>query len=195
MIRVPALHPSRPHATPCDTARDDPSQCPKMDTRHADGASGTTKWCLGSQMGVPELSPDDLRLRRRALWDALNSAGRRGVYRAGSRRGEDTRTFYERDESAMLRVRGGFSRPQTCSDQTSTKPTWWPQRDSNPCFSLRGPCHRQIWREVTRRLPWPATIHWHRLTDQILGYAFVRPCEGDANEKQYPGEADRKMCD
>jgi hypothetical protein len=129
MIRVPALHPSRPHATPCDTARDDPSQCPKMDTRHADGASGTTKWCLGSQMGVPELSPDDLRLRRRALWDALNSAGRRGVYRAGSRRGEDTRTFYERDESAMLRVRGGFSRPQTCSDQTSTKPTWWPQRD------------------------------------------------------------------
>jgi hypothetical protein len=136
MIRVPALHPSRPHATPCDTARDDPSQCPKMDTRHADGASGTTKWCLGSQMGVPELSPDDLRLRRRALWDALNSAGRRGVYRAGSRRGEDTRTFYERDESAMLRVRGGFSRPQTCSDQTSTKPTWWPQRDSDPCSHI-----------------------------------------------------------
>ena len=27
------------------------------------GASGITKWCLGSQIGVPELSPDDLTRR------------------------------------------------------------------------------------------------------------------------------------
>jgi hypothetical protein len=173
MIRVPALHPSRPHATPCDTARDDPSQCPKMDTRHADGASGTTKWCLGSQMGVPELSPDDLRLRRRALWDALNSAGRRGVYRAGSRRGEDTRTFYERDESAMLRVRGGFSRPQTCSDQTSTKPTWWPQRDSNPCFSLE------------RAVSW-ASRRWGRCLVSWLGEEDSNPRYQGQNLASYP---------
>src|SRR2546426_12340754 len=25
---------------------------------------------------------------------------------------------------------------RTCSLQTSTKTIWWPQRDSNPCFSL-----------------------------------------------------------
>src|SRR4029453_13295318 len=31
---------------------------------------------------------------------------------------------------------------------------WWPQRDSNSCFSLSGPCRPPHQRELARILPW-----------------------------------------
>src|SRR5437667_2550008 len=62
---------------------------------------------------------------------------------------------------------------RTCSHQTSTKPTWWPQRDSNPCFSLE---RAVSW--ASRR--WGRLNAWPEPTTNLLagGGGFEPPLRG-----------------